>query len=406
MLRNAIASALLLGVTGAGAFTDCTVKPLTGTGAAIAEEGSNPVASRDFVFAGFTEKHHVGVAAAKDGRAPGAPVLLYDGDGTPKLLRLAALGSQVYAVWLLQTEGKGSRRIVFDVSRKNGAAGSWAAPMDLGPSDSKIAQLSADGRNVHIVYMIDDAAYAVSSADAGRSFSAPELLGPAAGELVVAGLGPDVYVSWVVRAGRPEVMMAVSNDGGKTFGVRNLSAGRPAAAGEPILARSPDGKRVSLVWRESEPQAGIYLQTTDRGRNWSTPLVIDQPARQFMVVDSGKSVVVSYLKREKIDHRHDWQVQVATSADGGKSFGDVQNLTGPTGISELVDDDFRPIPWLRPDGSYRLTGMKADGIYVWSGRDGHIEPPVFLGQGTLASPAADAAAWLSPAGVVNFAACR
>jgi hypothetical protein len=209
-----------------------------------------------------------------------------------------------------------------------------------------------------------------------------------------------------VTSKRHDVIVASSGDGGVSFDVQDMSEQRPASALEPIFTLDPTGNRVSLVWRENDPAQGFYLQSTNGGTSWSAPLAIDTPARQFMVADTGSTIYISYLKELTVSGNPDWQVQLTSSSDGGATFPVEQNLSGPTGISEIVDDNFRPMPWVNGKNALTLTGAKADGVYVWSGKNGKLSPPVYLGQGDLASPAASAVVYLSPTGVVTVAGCK
>jgi hypothetical protein len=256
---------------------------------------------------------------------------------------------------------------------------------------------------------LDGNVYVASSKDRGRKFLAPVALGPGSLEVAAAGNGAHLYVTWEMERSKKDddVMMASSADNGASFAVQNLSHGRPDNAVEPILTVDESSGRASLVWRETGSiPTGYYLQSTDGGRTWSAPLAVDGPARQVMVADDGHTIYVSYLKQVMIEGVLDYQVMVATSTDGGMSFPDKQNLTGMTGIAKIVADDFRPIPWVRRDGAFRLTGIKADGVYVWSGRDGRISRASFLGPGYLAAPALDSSVWQSADGVVSYGVCN
>lgn len=408
MLKELTIAACLLAPVAAQAFTQCTTKALTGPGAEIAEEGANPVSSGNWIYSGFLDNGKVGVAVSSDaGNTVAEPVLLASSSDTVKGLRLAASGANVYATW--HSKGKGVH-LMFAVSHANGVAGSWAAPVDLGEVASNLSQITASGTFVHIAYLARDGTVdVVSSRDEGHKFHKPVALGGGWGEIVLTSWRSHVYAAWQIEPTpkRWEVMMAVSGDNAKTFAVQNLSHSRPDAATEPIFGMDAASGRVSLVWRENGiPATGFYLRSVDNGQTWSTPLAIDAPARQFMIGDDGDTIYVSYLKEMIIDGVPDWQVQVATSADGGLSFPKLQNLTGMTGITNIIQDDFRPIPWVRGEHAYRLTGIKADGVYMWNGNNGRISTPAFLGPGYLAAPSLNSAVWLSSNGVVTYGVCK
>ena len=77
-----------------------------------------------------------------------------------------------------------------------------------------------------------------------------------------------------------------------------------------------------------------------------------------------------------------------------------------TGIAKIVGDDFRPIPWVRGERAYRLTGVKVDGVYMWNGNNGRMSGAAFLGPGYLAAPALNSAVWLNTNGVVSYGVCK
>lgn len=391
----------------AQAFSQCTVTAIGGPGAEMAEEGSNPVAAGAWAYAGYTQGNKaVVVAASANGNVLGAPVTVSVGSGAARDIRLAAFANRVYAAWQQHTTT--GYHLMVAASHGYGAPGSWNAPVDLGQVLSDIAQISADGTDVHVVYLTTDGTATVSSStNSGRSFGAPVGLGASSGEVVIENDGRHVYAAF--ETGKlyvhRYVMLGVSPDRGATFTVTNVSDNGVRDAREPILTVNRTNGRLSLVWRESRPVNAVYLQSLDHGQSWSTPLVVDVPARQVMVQDDGDLVYVSYLKKFQISGVYDWQVYLALSRDGGLSFPSRRNLTGPTGISRLHGDDDRPIPWAL-SGKFRLTGIEADGVHIWGGQSGHLRGSAFLGAGTLASPQGHVAAWQAPDGVVDYAFCN
>lgn len=392
----------------AHAFTHCTSTALTGPKGDIAEEGSNPVAFNNWVYAGYVDGFNVGVVISADaGKTLAAPVII-DSGSAARFLRLAAEGKSVYATWRKHLAD--GWHVAFATSRANGAAGSWNKPLDLGPGTTNLSQIAATGNAVYIAYL--SAAGNVTmlaSKDSGKTFAAPVPIGAGWGEIVVTAQGDRVYVAWEQKAdaGRHEVWLAVSTDGGATFKTQDMSAGRAHGSLEPIFTTDAASGRVSLVWRDQDgASTGYYLNSTDGGQSWSAPLAVDAGSRQFMVADDGSTIYISYLKDVMIDGVPDWQVELATSTDGGVSFPKKQNLTGMTGISRIINDDFRPIPWVRGERAFRLTGVEADGVHMWNGNNGKISSSAFLGPGYIAAPALDSAVWFNTNGVVSYGVCK
>jgi hypothetical protein len=407
MARLLLALALVIVPVAARAFSQCTVTAIGGPGAEIAEEGANPVAWANYVYTGYVQGRKVFVLSSSDGgKTLGAPVRLFDKPNHARNLRLAVSYQHVYALW--GRIDAGVAKLMFSSSNDHAAKGSWTKPISLGAyKGSALPQLSADGKNVHVAYVGTDGMIGVrNSTDAGRSFGPAIAIAPGAMEVVVKSAGQNVFVAWNSANPRIDVYFAVSHDGGNTFETTDLSADRPSNSGEPILALDPKAERLSLVWRENKPSQGAYLQSLDNGDSWSEPIFIDAPTRQYMVVDDGSYIYLSYLKMLSVDGAADWQIYLTYSTDGGKSFGPPKNLSGVTGISTLLGDLYRPVPWISSTGAFRLTGVEADGVHAWNGRDGHILTPIYLGRGDTASPAANAMTWQNGDQGVDFAVCH
>jgi hypothetical protein len=268
--------------------------------------------------------------------------------------------------------------------------------------------LFADGNNVHLAYVATTGhTMAVGSVDDGKTFGSPVDLGGGDGEVVITSHDKNVYVAWEIgrTSEKPSIGFGYSHDSGKTFTAGDISPPGSPEAHEPILSLNQKNGRLSLVWREHDPTQGVYLQSLDNGQSWSTPVVIDTDSRQFMVQDNGPTIFVSYLKQFMISGKPDWQVQLSVSKDGGLTFPFIQNLSGPTGVNKIVGDNSRPVPW-SVGGKIVLTGVAADGAYIWSGDRGRItSDKVYLGPGELASPQNHVALWQEPEGVVTFAYC-
>jgi len=297
--------------------------------------------------------------------------------------------------------------MMFAASHNYGAT--WDAPIDFGiKRNATLAQISQDGSNVHAAYLTNDGKVTVrNSSDAGRTFSAPLAIAAAGSEIVIASLGANVYLAWGIKDSKSEVIFAVSHDGGKTFHWSNLTASRPSGANEPIFSLDRISGRLSIVWRENMPVQGVYVQSLDHGATWSPPLILDAPTRQYTVVDDGTYIYVTYLKLLYINGVYDYQIYYAVSKDGGKSFGQGTNLSGRTGISHLDNDAERPIPWIWDgNGAFRMTGVEADGVHAWNGRNGNVLAPAFLGPGLFAAPAWNAAVWEGPNQTVMYGFCE
>jgi hypothetical protein len=407
MLKT-LTALLLLTPAAAQAFTKCDLTDIGGPGAAIVEEASNPVVSGTFAYAAFAQDKKVQVLVAQNGGATQQPLQTVSDQSQPvSNVRLAAAGKYLYVTWL-QISRK-TPHLFVAANKNHGQAGGWGKPVDLGEVRHSLQQISADGNNVHIAYVRTDGhTGAVSSSNNGHTFTPAVDLGDGDGEVVVASLGQDVYVAWEFgrQSDLPSVDFAASHDGGAHFAVKNISDNGTRHAHEPILSLNQKTGRLSLVWREDLPQIAVYLQSNDHGNTWSEPLTIDDESRQVMVQDADDKIYISYLKDYTIDSGKDWQVQIAISSDSGKTFPEIHNLSGPTGISTIVGDNQRPVPWAG-GGQIRVTGIAVDGARIWSGRGGKMNAnPVYLGPGELAAPQGNVALWQEPEGVVTYAYCH
>ncbi len=269
MLKQLVLTFALMPVA-AQAFSQCDLTDLGGPGAEIVEEGSNPVVSGQWAYAGFTQDHKVMILAASNNGATQQPLqTIFDNErGKSVNLRLAATGKYVYAVWHFGP--RGTTQLMFAVNHDHGRSKTWSKPVALDVVHRALAQISVDGNNVHIAYVSPkNDTMAISSADNGQTFGTPVDLGAGDGEVVVASRGADVYAAWETgkTSPLPAVDFGYSHDGGKTFSVSNISNNGVRHAHEPIMSLNQKSGRLSMVWREDTPTQGSYLQSNDAGVN-------------------------------------------------------------------------------------------------------------------------------------------
>jgi hypothetical protein len=202
--------------------------------------------------------------------------------------------------------------------------------------------------------------FVARSEDGGRSFSTniayrvnesdPKTINNRRGRVTLDPTNPqNVYVAWIQSSmgEKARSMFAASTDGGRTFGPAvDLAEAEPQGGYEPRPAVTPDGV-VHAVYPGGgfAPQAPpgapapealvrpiFYRQSTDKGRNWSPPVVIDQGSagfshnrKQFLAADpkSGNLYLTWYGNaKTRPGAEDDNEIFVRTSRDGGATWSD------------------------------------------------------------------------------------
>jgi hypothetical protein len=221
--------------------------------------------------------------------------------------------------------------------------------------------------------------------------------------MVIASQDPQrVYVLWqeiVFRGGGHggEILFARSSDGGATFGeALNLSDSEAGAGkgrltpdrwdnGSLDLVEGPDG-HLYAAWSEYEGRLWVS-RSTDGGGTFAEPLHVtggeDRPARApALAVDGDGNVHLAWTPGD--DPAGD--IHVATSTDGGRSFGDPQVVSPGEGHADApklaVDSQGRLhlVYGESPDGAfqrYRIRHAYRDAA------SGHFSDPA-----TIAAPEA------------------
>lgn len=147
-------------------------------------------------------------------------------------------------------------------------------------------QLLASGANVYVVWQDDtpgnsDVFVAIST-DGGATFGSPVNLSDSLGDSELpkmAASGTDLHVAWLEGPSPQKLFHRRSTDGGVTFdAVTNLSSPGQAGAGEANLVI--DGPNVHVIWSESifDPCCDTlinYRLSTDRGATFSAPVNVN-----------------------------------------------------------------------------------------------------------------------------------
>jgi BNR repeat protein len=210
------------------------------------------------------------------------PTLLSDGQ------------DRLWAVWF----GLRTNHSSLYLTRSTDSGRSWTDPVALtGDSVSVFGQqLVGVGDRMLLVWHDKrtgyDRLYAVSSTDAGATWTAPiEIDGlpadspaNAIAASVLPGPGGEALVAWQdERNGRTDIFLARSADGGRTWGeAQRMDMDEPGTAYSrfPKLARAKDG-RVALVWEDDRSGfEAVYLRVRGTGERpeWAPEILVSSPA--------------------------------------------------------------------------------------------------------------------------------
>jgi hypothetical protein len=259
-------------------------------------------------------------------------------------------------------------------------------------------KLSQNFTNIQIVFN--------RSTDGGATWGKPQQLSQATfaeggrtGAVVQVGPDGTVYVVWadVVRQD-PQIRLAISHDGGKTFPDNNVKVASLATdnpfdnplpgatffggTGLPSFAVAPAGALyVSWGRRTNNHTVAMVVSSTDGGLTWGTPVVAgDVPGRseifQAVTVDPAGRVDLAFQALDDVPVGTPpgagvvfYDTYWAQSADGGATW------SAPLKISSTSSDpDVSAFNGLRPQFIGDYISAVADGSHVYAvwtdGRNG------------------------------------
>jgi len=266
------------------------------------------------------------------------PSVAADGNGTFYILALSSAGSQA----------KSSLRLL----RSTDGGATFTGPFVAATEpfiDKPFMGVDPVTGAIYVVYYASGTKF-VKSTDGGQTFTLPVLAhSPTTfgdGPLPLSGPGGEIYV--VSTNDQNTINFNRSLDGGVTWLAQDVAAAHypadpslsyqdsafrgmifPAAAVD--LTNGARRGRIYLAWPDTRfGDADIMLAfSDDRGDTWSAPVRVNDDAignhadqyGEWLAVDAGGGVQVTFL-----DHRGDptgalYALYLATSTDGGASFG-------------------------------------------------------------------------------------
>jgi len=269
--------------------------------------------------------------------------------GTATQPRIAATGSNVFAVWTDNTPG--NNQIFFAKSTDGGATFGGAINLSNSNGIALVPKIAVSGNNVYIVWHEYRAAvdnydiYFAKSTDGGAKFSSPVNLSSTTGmssNAQIAVSGSYVYVVWMDSTiGNGETYYRRSSDSGVTFSsTTNLSNNLGSTGGAnsfPQVAVS--GSYVYVVWGDDTGNFGSnevrLLRSTDGGVKFGSVINLSNSASSAsdspQMVVSGGSLYVGWKELLPIPNSpgsYSYHMMYKRSTDNGATFGSTLDLSG------------------------------------------------------------------------------
>lgn len=251
--------------------------------------------------------------------------------------QLAASGDHVHVAWPDDTSG--SRQVLYAKSADGGQT--FGEAEALGEGGSFNTEIAAFEDRVYAVWQAGENGTIIlrASSDAGETFGGPVTI--AADGIhpesypKVAAYGSGVHVAWVAEDG---VYYAKSSDGGATFSEASKLSGDETAGEAQVAAY---GDNVYVVWgglHATKVDSVGYAKSTDGGSTFAAPAQIESDALQapsnvelaIAPTESGHTVYVAAQAAVSGNE----EIMLLSSADGGATFTEPENLSNNSGVSE------------------------------------------------------------------------
>ncbi|MBI3658572.1 MAG: exo-alpha-sialidase [Acidobacteria bacterium] len=256
---------------------------------------------------------------------------------------VAAVGNNIYNVWLGGTRGQGW--IYFAVSTDEGET--FSEPIKVSRSGSggtRCPRISALENYVYIVWTeaistLDSEVFFTASKDNGETFSEPVRLSTNLlrylGSPALAAIDNKVYVVWsVMTDGMPrngEIFFTFSTDAGENFNEPINISNLPGESHGPKLMVTDHN--VYVVWIESTgTNSDVYFTvSTDAGKNFSDPINLSNTP--YYSVESGLAARANNVYVLWANSRPRTDLFFSYSTDSGVTFSDPINISKPLGAA-------------------------------------------------------------------------
>lgn len=288
-------------------------------------------------------------------------VNLSNTSGESQRVQIFVQGENVYTVWTDDTPG--NHDVFFAQSNNRGA--SFDDPINLSNNNGSSAfpRLLVSEPNIYVVWYDytlgnSDILFAKSN-DTGKTFHVITVKTPEPSYNPWIGISSNnVYMVWNdggetstvefpngekiivdINTGNEEIIIGVSDNGGKTFEFINLS-NSPGKTSWNARIRVSEAN-VFVVWNEQNIGVGssdIFFSTsTDDGNTFSAPINVSNNTRRSInagIIESGNTVHLTW-NQVTLDSA---DIFYAKSNDIGKTFSVPINLSNSTEFSQTVRD--------------------------------------------------------------------
>jgi hypothetical protein len=254
----------------------------------------------------------------------------------------------------------------------------------VSPQQPQQPQVAVDSKGaIHVIFGVSDSIFYRRSDDAGKTFTDPILLAQVNAMSLGMRRGPRIAVTGsaicVTAIGGKQgkgrdgdLLSLVSTDGGKTWSEPVIVNDTADAAREGLHAMASGPKNsLCCVWLDLRTKASEVMASTstDGGKTWSKNTTVYRSpdgsvcecCHPSVAIDPKGGVVVQW--RNSLSGARD--LYVASSGDGGKTFGDATKLDKVTwpldgcpmdggAVATLTDGSFASV-WRREKSVFLLT---------------------------------------------------
>lgn len=298
-------------------------------------------------------------------------------------------GQRAVAMWVYSANPDEDYRLQVRTSDDGGRA--WGAVQELTLVNSNSIStpaiaMSDDGMKVVIVYAryngSDSVVYVVRSSDAGKSWTAPQVISTSGNnntftDVVLSADGSRITVVWM-RFDDFAVQSRSSSNFGQTWGAQVEVAPAHAFAHSTNISGSDDGQTLNVLWAANDGGAIYTIRhsvSTDGGQTWSSEQVLSEPTKTSSNPESvtsadGSRATAAWARTEDFGS----VIVASSSTDSGATWSAPTDLTptsayaGPFFIAGSSDGQRVILSWDYFDGSTTSvqTSRSANGGSTWS----------------------------------------